>query len=384
MGRSEAIAGALLLALGSSVARAEEAPASPMKLGGYVETYGAWNFNRPSNGITNLRGFDHRHASFTISNAVVDLQWEQDRVIGRAVLQVGSAPASYMLAEPARAGTGSVAATGAELWRYVQQAIVGYRFGAERQVAVTAGLFLSPIGPESMAIKDAWHWSRSNLFVGLPFYHTGVRVAFTPSDAWTYTLHVCNGWNSVVDANEAKSVSVEALWQKDGRRAQLLYFGGVERPDGAPEGQPWRHLVDAFVEWRLGADLSALAQVDAGIERTRFGDDAWLAGAVAARYRIVDTLYVAARADAFREDVPANDQGRASPIFWPAAWVGSFTTTLDYRPAERASFRLEFRHDRAASDAFFGGDVAGDGVAVPYVPNRSSQTTVTLGATTWL
>jgi hypothetical protein len=64
-------------------------------------------------------------------------------------------------------------------------------------------------------------------------------------------------------------------------------------------------------------------------------------------------------------------------------WVASATATLDYRPQERASFRLEWRRDAAGGDLFFGGKIAGDGLTTPFVPNRRSQSTVTLGATTW-
>lgn len=50
---------------------------------------------------------------------------------------------------------------------------------------------------------------------------------------------------------------------------------------------------------------------------------------------------------------------------------------------ERASLRLEYRHDGAAGDMFFGGPVVGDGVATPFILNRSAQDTLTIGATTW-
>ena len=44
------------------------------------------------------------------------------------------------------------------------------------------------------------------------------------------------------------------------------------------------------------------------------------------------------------------------------------------------SVRLEYRHDQAQDDSFFGGDVEGDGVTMPFVPNRKAQDTLTLGA----
>jgi len=379
---------AVALALFGSVgsARADEAKdkAPSAQLGGYAEAFYQWNFARPSNGITNFRGFDNRHNSFTISNVAVDGQWDAYGVVGRLTLQIGSTPSTYYAAEPALAGAGGANATGAELWKYVQQAFVGYRFGIGRGLLLQAGIFLSPIGPEGMAVRDNWNWSRSNLFFGLPFYHTGARVTYPLSDAWAFTLACYNGWNSVVDNNDEKSLAAQLTYTKPEKLAlSMVYFTGVERPKGAPEGRAWRHLVDMHATWDALSWLSLIGHFNAGTEPNRFGTSAWVAGAVYARFRASEKLFFALRGDAFRERVASNPSGMASSIFWPVPWVASATATVDARPHERASFRLEYRHDHAAGDMFFGGDVAGDGVDTPFAPNRNTQDTVTLGATTW-
>ena len=62
-------------------------------------------------------------------------------------------------------------------------------------------------------------------------------------------------------------------------------------------------------------------------------------------------------------------------IFFPTRWLASGTLTVAYQPADGASVRVEYRHDQATSDVFFGGGAA--------VPNRSRQDTATLGVTAW-
>jgi hypothetical protein len=364
-------------------APSEAAPGSPFVLGGYVEAYYQWNFNDPSNGITNYRGFDNRHNSFTISNVALDAQYDDDALIGRLTLQIGSTPSTYYLAEPSLPGASGANATGPELWKYLQQAYAGYRFDVGGGLAVVAGLFLSPIGPESMAVRDNWNWSRSNLFFGLPFYHTGARATYALSEQWAVTLAGYNGWNSVVDNNEEKSVSAQVTYTHPELAFSALYFGGVERPEGSPEGRAWRSLLDAHVTWHATPWLSLLAHGDVGLENNDFGDSSWAAGALYARLRVAEQLYLAVRGDMFFEETAEDATGTASAIFWPADWVASGTATVDYRPHERASFRLEYRHDQADDDMYFGGNVVGDGTTTPYLPNRDSQDTVTLGVTTW-
>lgn len=358
-------------------------PTSPFTLGGYAEVFYQWNFNNPSNGITNFRGFDNRHNTFTLSNVALDAQWDHDDLLGRVTLQVGHTPSTYYLSEPVAAGASGANASDAELWKYIQQAYAGYRFGFGRGLTVTAGLFLSPIGPESMAVHDSWNWSRANLFFGLPFYHTGVRATSALSDDWEVTLAGYNGWNSVVDNNDEKSLSAQLTYTQPVVALSVLYFGGVERARGAVEGRAWRHLFDAHATWNPKPWLSLLAHANGGFEPNQVGVSHWAAGALYARFRVSEPLYFAVRGDVFREHVPENATERASPMFWPAPWVSSGTATVDCRPHQRVSFRFEYRHDHAGADMYFGGAVAGDGDVAPFVANRVSQDTVTLGATTW-
>ncbi len=370
----------------------EERP-PPFRIGAYVETYYQWNFNRPSNGITNYRGFDNRHNTFTLSNVALDMQADYQDVIGRLTLQVGSAASTEYLDEPVRRGTSSVNATGPDLWKYLQQANVGYRvingrsptreLDAKHTFTVLAGLFLSPIGPESIVVHDNWNWSRSYLFFGCPYYHTGARGTYALSDDWSFTLAVYNGWNSVVDNNKEKSLSTQVTYARADLDATLLYFGGVERPQGAPEGRAWRNLFDAHVRWDVLPWLSLLAHGNAGFERNRFGASRWGAGAVSVRAQAARQFFVAWRGDMFYEHVPSNAAGRATPIFWPVKWVASSTITLDYQPHAHISIRGEYRHDHAAGDMFFGGAVGTAPGTETFVPNRPAQNTLTCGVTAW-
>lgn len=350
----------------------------------YVEAYYQWNVRRPENGITDYRGFDNRHDSFTLSNVALGATWDVEDVVGAVVLQVGSTPDTYSLAEPSAPGGTAANASDREVWKYVQQANVGYRFAIPRPLLVQAGLFLSPIGPEGIAVKDDWNWSRSNLFFGLPFYHTGVRATYGATDAWSVTAAVYNGWNSVVDNNDEKSLSASVGYTGDTLTASALYFVGVERPEGAAEGRAWRHLFDAHATWTPNDWLALLGHADAGFEPNDSGTSWWAAGALAARFHVAEPLYLAARVDAFHETAAASELATAGRIFWPGDWVTSQTATVDVRPHDHVSFRLEVRHDHGDVDMFFRGDVAGDGVTSPYVADDDAQDTVTLGVTAWL
>ncbi len=360
------------------------APGLVAKFDGYVEMNYSYNFNRPSNGITHFRGFDNRHNAFTISNAALGASFDYETLSGRLALQWGHTPNTYYLAEPSSPGAAGTGSTDAGTFKFIQQAYVGWKAPIGRGLLLQGGVFLSPIGYEGMAVKDNWNWSRSNLFFGLPFYHTGLKATYEFTDRLSAMFLVSNGWNSVVDNNSGKSVATQWIYKVPDRLAlSLLYFGGNERPTGAPEGQPWRHLFDVWSQIDVTKRLSFALQGNVGFENNTFGTSYWGTGAIYVRVQPTDWLYLAARGDRFWEHVASNSSGTASSIFWPAGWVSSGTLTADVRPHDNLSFRLEFRHDEAEDNMFFKGNVAGDGVATPYAPNVKYQNTLTAGLTGW-
>ena len=355
---------------------------------GYVEAHYAYNFNRPSNAVTNFRGFDNRHNSVTLANAALGANAEYGPVFVRLILQYGSTPSTYYLGEPTFAGTAGSNASSPELWKYLQEANIAWRAPVGRGLLLQLGLVPSPIGFEAFAVKDNWNYSRSNLFFGLPFYHTGLRATYEWTDELSSTVAVLNGWNSVVDNNEEKSVQANVTYKVPRKiLVQALYFGGVERPAlSRPEGPYWRHHFDALAQWDATTWMSFAAQGDYGFEPNRIGTARWVSGAVYARVKPVDRVYLALRGDRFHEHLATDDRGRSSsPIFWGGVeWVSSATATLDVRPHDNMSVRLEYRHDMAATPVYFGQNVRGDGsAAAPWVPNARTQDTLLLGATAW-
>jgi hypothetical protein len=305
-------------------------------------------------------------------------------VTAHVALQIGLTPETYYLNEPVSPGTNAAGTTGPNVWKFIQQANVAWVAPLGRGLTIDAGIFLSPIGPESMPIKDQWNWSRSNLFFGLPFYHTGGRLTYPFTDRITVSLQVYNGWNSVVDNNPEKSIAGQFTYIiKDKLTYQFLYFTGVERPVGSPTGRPWRHLFDTYLTLYPKSWVSALLYFDGGFEPNNFGTSAWAAGAFYLRFHPLKWLYLAARGDFFYEWIPSNANGTAPPIFWNGSnWISEATATIQVQPWDTIAFMLEYRHDQAQQNLFFYHQVPFDLLRNP-LPNANSQDTITLGAVAW-
>jgi hypothetical protein len=372
------------IGLSASIARAQPAgestPPVTIKITGYIEAFYQHNFNEPSDLITAYRAFDDRASSFAIDNAVLDVTGTVGNVSTRLALQVGRVPATSYIVEPASTAQAGTGPTGADVWRSIQQAIIGYKLD---KLLTEAGIFLSPVGLENLMVKDQWNWSRSTPFFALPYYHAGVRVTYPLTDEVTGALYVTNGWNDIVNRNPYPCFAGVVSWTPSKNLStNFVYFGGVEDPTNAPEGQPWRHLVDVTATWQATADVALAMQADAGFEPNHFGTSRWIDGAAYLRVQPARQLYVAARVDAFHEYDAHDADGAASRLFFPADNVESGTLTADLRPADNLSLRLEYRVDHASTPMYFSGQVQID-PAGNDIPTATSQQTLTLGAVTW-
>ncbi|MEZ4447965.1 MAG: outer membrane beta-barrel protein [Nannocystaceae bacterium] len=374
---------------------------STLTLSGYLETYYSYNFNRPSNGLTNFRAFDNRHNALTLQNLALDAAWEAPRVYGRIALQVGQAPATYYgTSEPTQAGSSGAAGSDAALLRNIQQAYAGVRpFKRAPGIFLEGGIFLSPIGFESLAVRDNWHWSQSPLFFSLPFYHSGLHLGADLSRRDTLKLAVYNGWNNVIDNNREKSLALIYNHTHSERLSvAAVYFTGVERATGADERPsagagpiPWRHLVNVSVLGAPHRRLGLVGNLNGGIEPNRFGASGWFAVAGGVRVEATRWLFLAGRGSWFDELRARSADGIADPIVLPnfsaspRQWLAAGTFTVDLRPArDNFAIKLEYRHDHALQPVFFQGAVVGDGSdAAPYVANARAQDTLTLGLNAW-
>lgn len=351
---------------------------------GYLETSYTHDFSEPPAGVMLLRSFDNRSDMFLLENAVVDVAIDRERIMGRLALQIGQTPNSYYRAELTQPGGTGVGLSSADTWKFLQQAWLGVHLDEAGQWTAQAGLFLSPIGPETVAVKENWNWSRSNLFTALPYYHLGVRLNFQPVPEWTLTAALYNGWNAVVDVNGGKSVSLQSAWAGKKVQASLLYFGGTERPEPArAEGNPWRHLVDAWAQVQVLDWLAFMLHVDGGFEDTELqgGNNraSWLGVALYGRAQLPLNLALAARVDTLSERRAQDVNGAYSQAFLlPVSRLSSATGTLEWKPSTHLLLRAEARLDGSLGDAFASGPttlVNGEPLA-----NAHQRLTTTLGA----
>src|SRR5204863_9180987 len=114
--------------------------------------------------------------------------------------------------------------------QYLKEAYFSYLAPVGKGLQVDVGKFVTPHGAEVIETKDNWNYSRGLLFsYAIPYYHMGMRAAYSPSDKLTVTGFLVNGWNNVVDSNHAKTVGVSVTGKPNANVSVIAnYMTGVE------------------------------------------------------------------------------------------------------------------------------------------------------------
>lgn len=352
----------------------------PFTLSGFAELYYQWNFNDPSNKLTANRYFDSRHDAITVQNVVLRLGWNYGPVEGHVTLQSGLI--TEVIPAPTRGDVSDV------LWRLIQEATFSWRTPWLNGLRLEGGLFVVPFTVEDMGVWQNWNWSGSTLFAAAPFQLIGVRAALPITPRLSVRAGVFNGWDQIVsDETLFKTGLVELSYERGEELLWNLQYGvGIERTRADPEGPYPRHVFDGWVIWQINRRVGVKANVFAGFEPNRFGNQWWAGAALYGQFRFTDWLYLAARVDVLHEEVP---RGASAITFDGASTIGSGTLTLEGRPVDHVSLRLEVRHDEADGDVFFNDQVRrvstmpGMSGGNDWIPNARQQTTVLVGATTW-
>jgi hypothetical protein len=320
---------------------------SKIDVGGYVDTYYGYNFNKVD---PLLRSFDVQHNTLSLSAAELNFSkvpTADSRVGFRTDLFFGKAADLTAAYEPA--------SDGKEIYKHLQQAYLSLLTG---KVQWDAGKFVTPMGAEVIESQDNWNYGRSILFgYAIPFYHVGARATWTATEKVSVAGYLVNGWNNASENNGDKTLGLSGTVKPSSKVTWVAnYMVGKEAPADAAVRNV-RNLFDTTLTLAATPKLSLMANVDYGKE----GDVTWWGIAGYAKYQARPSWAVVGR----YEYVDDSDGG----FMTIGSKAQSLTLTSDHLIAGALKARLEYRLDLTDGEYF----TKSDGT------KTDSQSTVTVG-----
>jgi hypothetical protein len=224
----------------TAIADDRPAPGIPLKFDGLVDTYYLFNTKaRPLNTSPALRAFDTQANSFTLNYARLGVDMSERRVGFRIDLGYGQV-ARAMNGQAAQSTTvGATADPNEASLRYagsfaMEQAFVHARVGG---FLLEAGRYSTSASDEYIDTHKNGNYSRSLLFAGVPFLHTGLRVTKEFGSRFALQLSVQNGFDNDPDNNNGKTVGVLASYKNaTGTSLGISGYVGKERAEAETVG----------------------------------------------------------------------------------------------------------------------------------------------------
>jgi hypothetical protein len=315
------------------------AETSGITISGFVDAYYGYNIQRPLSRTNQFRNFDIFANQFSLNFAKVNIAHAPKPVGFHLELALGPT------ADLVHTIDGKVD----ETFKYVHQVYATIAVPAAPGLTVDVGKFVTHLGAEVIETNANWNYSRSLLFAwAIPYFHTGVRVTYPVSDHVTAMGMVANGWNRIVDNNDAKTFGAQIVWTPfEGVTIFQNWIHGAEQADNT---QDMRTVWDGIVAWQLMDRLALNINYDLGSEAVNGMKARWSGIASMCRYAFNEEVAGSLRGEWFRD----NDGLQTGT----PQRLHEVTATAEWRAHKQLVLRIEFRHDWSDAAVFDGHDGA--------------------------
>jgi hypothetical protein len=104
----------------------------------------------------------------------------------------------------------------ADAYRYLTEMYAGYHINYKHGLNIQVGDFLSFIGLFSYYSFDNWMYQPSYVSSNTPWFFTGMRAQFFPTNKLKFEPWLINGWQSYAKYNGREAVGGQILWRPTG------------------------------------------------------------------------------------------------------------------------------------------------------------------------
>jgi hypothetical protein len=295
---------------------------------GFVDAYYAADLldNTPNKAFQPFLFNHNRNREFQLNLAMLKVAATSDYYRAVVHLQTGTYAFDNYAAEPT-------------LYQTIYEAYAGIALNRRQTSWLDFGVFESHIGYESAISMQNYTLTRSLMAENSPYFLTGARLTFEPSENWLFRVVLSNGWQQIERPNEQKwpaiGTQVEYKWG-DGYTANWSTFWGGEFPSGERRERFYNNL---FIRRDMPSQISWVLGFDMGFQEDLAGADethSWYTANALISYPIASAWRMALRAERYRDA----DASLIGPDF--SAWAGS--VNFDYQPVSQVALRFELKY----------------------------------------
>ncbi len=222
-------------------------------IGGYLDTYYAFDFNKPKNKIIPYFVSSNKHNEFAVNLGYLDLRYSTQRTRARIVTGFGSYMESNYVNEKG-------------FFKNIVEASASVCLSKKKNIWLDAGVFGSPFTNESAISKDHFLYTRSLAPEYVPYYLAGVKLAIPFNDKWNVYLYLLNGWQQIEDQNNAKSFATQVEYRPTLKHLiNWNTYVGDERSFSQPNLR-MRYFTDIYWLYKVSSKFNFISCVYGGLQ----------------------------------------------------------------------------------------------------------------------
>jgi hypothetical protein len=300
-----------------------------ISLGGYLDSYYAFDFNKPEDGYRPYFVSMNHHNEVAINLGYIDFKFTSPRVRARFAPGFGTYVDENYAHEP-----GAL--------RNLIEASVGIKLFKDRDIWLDAGVMGSPYTNESAISRDQLTYTRSFAPEYVPYYLTGIKLLIPLTSRLAGSIYLLNGWQQIRDQNRNKAIGTQLEFRPNETViiSWSTFFGKEGNgSDTVSSVIGMRYFSDVYVLYNNNR-WSAASSFYAGMQEREHTNALWWQWNAAARYDLSSRLSVTGRIEYFQDDqsvmiVPITE---AEGFRSSGASVG-----LNFKLADNVLLRLEGR-----------------------------------------
>ncbi len=300
-------------------------------LSGFVDIYYAYDFDNPTDSEYRQPFlFNHnRHNEFNLNLGLLQLAVGHAKYRGNLAFQAGTYAEDNYAAEQ-------------DLLKHVLEANAGISLNNQHNLWLDAGIFGSHIGFESAISTENPTLTRSLLAENSPYFLTGAKISYEPTDSWLLAGLITNGWQRIrrVQGSSLPALGTQVSYTKPGfYTLNWSTFIGTDDPDS---NRRMRYFNNFYGQLSLSPSFTVTAGFDIGFQQQhRYSRTyhRWLSPVLITQYKASKKWAMAVRAEHY-----ADEHAVIIANLSPEAFkVTGFSANIDYSPYKHIVCRIETR-----------------------------------------
>jgi hypothetical protein len=302
---------------------------------GFVETYYSYDFNQPTTDSKLPFMYNYnRHNEFNINIGLLRAKVEYENAYAVISLQSGT----YVDDNYSN-----------EKIKYLNEAYVGLYLDKSKKQSVEVGILPSYLGFESSTTSTNLNLTRSILAENSPYFMTGVKYNYKPSDKWNFTALLTNGWQRINKPQKdvAPSFGTQIVY-KSSANSTLNWstfigkeFNGID--------YTMRYFSNLYFDKKWNDKWRTIAGFDYGLQDLSSKNNSsasWLSPVFITQYSINPKWQTAFRTEYYQDEknviIFTNNEFKTL----------GFSLNFDYLPNSKVKLRTEARYFDSKKEVF--------------------------------